>query len=219
MKHNPPAAFKVVKDFEEAVCDYTGAPYCVAVDSCTNAIRLCLNYLWERRRDDDVSVPKHTYISVPMQVELAGYRVEFTDEDWIKRGFYQLSPLPVWDSARLFTSGMWELFLPSIDPYVYARHRFVCLSFHASKHLGIEHGGAILHNAGKEVDYWLRAARHDGRTQGQPISNESVRIVGHHCPMAPSMAAVGLMKMASIPKHNKPLPETYPDLSTFEVFK
>jgi len=41
MRHNP---FKIVSDFEETVADYTGAPYAVAVDSCTNALFLCLKY-------------------------------------------------------------------------------------------------------------------------------------------------------------------------------
>ena len=37
MKHNP---YKIVKMFEEEICDYTGAPYAISVDSCTNALFL-----------------------------------------------------------------------------------------------------------------------------------------------------------------------------------
>ena len=34
-KHNP---YKIVQLLEEEIADYTGAPYVVSVDSCTNAV-------------------------------------------------------------------------------------------------------------------------------------------------------------------------------------
>ena len=37
MKENP---YEVVRMFERAIADYTGAPYAVSVDSCTNALFL-----------------------------------------------------------------------------------------------------------------------------------------------------------------------------------
>ena len=37
MLHNP---YKVVKMFEEEVAHYTGAPYAVSMNSCTNALFL-----------------------------------------------------------------------------------------------------------------------------------------------------------------------------------
>jgi dTDP-4-amino-4,6-dideoxygalactose transaminase len=40
--HNP---YKIVKMFEEEIADYTGAPYAISVDSCTNALFLCCKYL------------------------------------------------------------------------------------------------------------------------------------------------------------------------------
>ena len=42
MKHNP---YKIVKMFEEEIAEYTGAPYAISVDSCTNAIFLVCKYL------------------------------------------------------------------------------------------------------------------------------------------------------------------------------
>ena len=39
--HNP---YKIVRMFEEEVAEYTGAPYAVSVDSCTNAIFLACKY-------------------------------------------------------------------------------------------------------------------------------------------------------------------------------
>ena len=36
--------YKIVTLFEEEIAAYTGAPYAVSIDSCTNALFLCLMY-------------------------------------------------------------------------------------------------------------------------------------------------------------------------------
>ena len=51
--------YKVVQMFEEEVAYYTGAPYAVSVDSCTNALFLCCKYLNVK----DVIIPSKTYLS------------------------------------------------------------------------------------------------------------------------------------------------------------
>jgi dTDP-4-amino-4,6-dideoxygalactose transaminase len=35
---------KITEDFEKALCDYTGAPYAVALDNMSNALFLALYY-------------------------------------------------------------------------------------------------------------------------------------------------------------------------------
>ena len=78
-KHNP---YKIVKMFEEEVADYTGAPFAVAVDSCTNALFLCLmyyRYLGETI-NQPVTIPSKTYLSVPMSIIHAGFEPVF--DDW-----------------------------------------------------------------------------------------------------------------------------------------
>ena len=95
----------------------------------------------------------------------------------------------------------------------------ICLSFHASKTLGIEQGGAILLDD-PEANRWLRRARFDGRTEGIAPKDDLFDEIGWHCYMNPSTAAQGLMKLAVLPKQNYALPnDDYPDLSTIEVFK
>ena len=37
--------FEIVEWFEEAIAEYTGAPYAISCDSCTDAIFLCCKYL------------------------------------------------------------------------------------------------------------------------------------------------------------------------------
>ena len=198
--------FQAVKDFEAALCEYTGAKYAVTVNSRTMALLLAVAY--EIQRDPaftQVSIPARTYVSVPQSVIHAGGRPIFRDEEWIGR--YQLSPLPVWDSARYFTSGM---HMPGC---------FQCVSFHATKILGDTQGGAILHD-NDDADAWLRKARFDGRTEGVPPSVDHFSMVGWHCYMSPDVAARLLHKLSVLPKYNAPLPnDNYPDLSLFEAFK
>lgn len=206
---------QVTVNFERALSEYTGAPYVVAVNSCTMAILLAMKWhLLEHHKDvmqhwinydNSVSIPRRTYVSVPMSVTHAGGRPTFRDEEWI--GEYQLQPWPVWDSARRFTSGM------------YRHGQMQCVSFHASKILGLEQGGAILHDS-PEADWWLRRARFDGRKQGVAPKDDNFTMIGWHCYLNPSTAAQGLLKLHSLPRHNADLPnDPYPDLSTMEIFR
>jgi hypothetical protein len=148
MTANP---FDIVRDFESAIAAYTGAPHVVCTNSCTMAIRLCLD--WERFRKRDaplshfVECVKRTYVSVPMQIKAAGFDILFRDEDW--HGWYQLKPFPIWDSARYFTSGMF-------DEMPWSYERFACVSFHSTKTLGIKRpvfgsGGGWCHTHNREI--------------------------------------------------------------------
>jgi hypothetical protein len=70
---------------------------------------LLLACAWFKRNYDsryEITLPKRTYVGVPMSVIHAGFRVRFIDLNW--HGEYKLSPLPVWDAARRFTSGMYR---------------------------------------------------------------------------------------------------------------
>jgi dTDP-4-amino-4,6-dideoxygalactose transaminase len=194
------SAFDVVKQFESEVARYTGAPYAVAVNSCTAALLLACAY----HKVGEVSLPKLTYVGVPMSVVHAGGSVTFRDEDW--QGEYQLKPYPIWDAARRFTSGM------------YRPGTMQCVSFHISKILGLDQGGAILHDS-PEADAWLRRARFDGRTEGVPPKDDTF-ILGWHCYLSPPVAAQGLWRLACLPQHNADLPRSdYADLSLQAIFK
>ena len=58
-------SFKVIADFENEVANFFGAPYAVAVDCCTHGLELCLRHKGATK----ITVPKHTYLSVPMLAE------------------------------------------------------------------------------------------------------------------------------------------------------
>ena len=208
MSHNPHA---ITRQLEAAVCAYTGAPYAVAVNSCTMALLLAV--AWRLKAESArtfVGIPKRTYCSVPQAVILAGGQPFFRDEDWV--GAYELAPLKVWDSARWFTSGLFQKLTNGSGG-------LVCTSHHCTKTMGDTQGGMILHDSA-EADIWLRKARFDGRTEGVAPKDDTFDMIGWHCYLSPDVAARLLWKLSVLPKHNAPLPnDDYPDLSKFPIFQ
>ena len=209
--------YKIVQDFESAICEYTGAPYCVVTTSCTAALLLACKWFYddpedtfEKRRitpwrNASVAIPAKTYVGVPQSVIHAGFKIDFINKKW--NGGYRLDPLPVWDYARRFTSGM------------YKKGQMQCVSFHWTKILSVGQGGAIL-NDDKKADAWLRRARFDGRTEGVPANTDVIPHLGYHAYMSPRDAAEGISRLAVLPKHNKDLPNSdYPDLSKLPIFQ
>ena len=196
MKHNP---YKVVEMFEEVVAEYTGAPYAIALDNCTDAIFLCCTYL----KVKEVTIPKKTYLSVPQAIMTSGAKVNFEDLEW--SGIYQLKPYPIYDSARRFSSGM---YLPG---------NFMCLSFHPKKILKMRKGGMILTD-NLEAYKWFKKARHEGRDE-IPYIYDNIKTIGWNMYMTPPDAADGLWLMSAMNKHNEDSYENYPDLTNNELFK
>jgi len=198
MLHNP---YKIVKMFEEEVADYTGAKYAVAVDSCTNALFLSCKYL----KVNQVTIPKRTYLSVPMSIIHSGGVVIFEDLHW--NGIYQLKPYPIYDSAKRLTSDM------------YKPGTFMCLSFHIKKQLAISKGGMILTDNEEAVE-WFKRARYEGRSE-KFYKDDDVDMLGWNMYMSPQQAAHGLTLMQNYPKHKEDMTELggYRDLTEFGVFK
>lgn len=198
MRHNP---FKIVDMFEEHMADYTGAPYAVAVDSCTNALFLCCKYF----NVNEVTIPAKTYLSVPQSVIHAGGKIKFREQDW--NGIYQLEPYPIWDAAKRLTSGM------------YISGSFMCLSFHIKKHLKIGKGGMILTDNADAVK-WFKQARYEGRNE-VPYKQDDITVMGWNMYMTPVEAAMGLALMQNYPEHmeDQPEPGGYRDLREFSLFK
>lgn len=202
IKHNP---FQVVRMFEEELCEYTGAPFCVAVDSCTHALLLCLLYHKVQRKE--VIVPRRTYLSVPQAVILAEGVPVFKDIEW--SGAYQLEPFPIWDSAKRLTSDM------------YKPGQFMCLSFHIKKALPIGKGGAILCDDPTAVE-WFKQMRYEGRSE-MNYMQDNIKLTGYNFYMQPEEAARGLWLMMNYPAHVPDLGENdgagYKDLTLNDVFK
>lgn len=208
--------YQVTADLERDLSAYTGAPYAVAVNSCTAALMLAVQWMLEKggALSSNVNIPRRTYVSVPCSIRHAGCGISWRDEDW--RGAYQLKPLPVWDCARRFTSDMYK-FIRGSNGCIGGT--FQCVSFATTKILGIEQGGAILHD-NAEADKWFRRMRFDGRTEGVDPADDTFNVVGHHCLMLPSIAAQLILKLHHLPLHNDDLGDyPYPDLSQHPAFQ
>jgi len=201
MRHNP---YKIVQMLEETIADYTGAPYAISLNSCTNAIFLACR--WVDVRGKEVVIPKRTYLSPPQSILQAGGDLVFEDIQW--EGIYQLKPFPVYDAAKRLTSGM------------YISGSYMCLSFHIKKHLKIGKGGMILCD-NEEAAKWFKARRYEGRTDGLKYHEDTIDEEGWNMYMTPEQAARGLTLMQNYPEHVEDIPEDppYRDLTEFELFR
>ena len=236
-------AFKVVREFEAQLCRYTGAPFAVTTTSCTMALLLAVAWhlrdvspwlvdaqrkIAEQLPDGfpdfrllvNIEIPKCTYVGVPYAIIAAGGKPTFRDQRW--EGMYQLRPLPIWDSARWFTSGLFDVMTAGEVEWRRIANKtgkMVCVSFHWAKTLGLQQGGAILHDD-PEADKWLRRARFDGRTEGVPVAEDDFPLArAWHAYMSPEIAAQGLVKLSHLSPHNAPIPwDNYPDLSKIKAF-
>jgi dTDP-4-amino-4,6-dideoxygalactose transaminase len=204
--------YVVVKMFEEEVARYTGSKYAVSVDSCTNALFLCLKYfkdvvMTNYNDNFQIKIPSKTYLSVPQSIIHAGFEPVFdtTKNDW--KGIYKLDPLPIVDAAKRFTSNMYE------------EGKFMCLSFHIKKHLKIGKGGMILTDDENAVK-WFKKARYEGRSE-KLYHEDDIDMLGWNMYMTPQEASHGLALMQNYPLHVSDLEENqgYRDLTEFTVFK
>ena len=201
MIRNP---FAIVRWFEEEIAHYTGAPYAIATDSCTNAIFLSCKHLGVDGKT--ITVPSRTYLSVPQSVRQAGADVQFEDLDW--KGIYQLKPFPIYDAAKRLTSGM------------YIPGSLMCLSFHFKKHLKIGKGGMILTDNVGAVEH-IKRMRYEGRTENISYHEGIIDEEGWNMYMTPEQAARGLVLLTDHPQNSPDLIEDppYRDLTEFSLFK
>ena len=208
---DPRRAYRVVDDFEAELADYTGAPYAVTVDSCTNAIYAMLTFERVTYGYESVGIPTRTYVGVLQAATNAGYDVEFWEEDWqrFRDPWYCFTGYGfVVDSARYLAR----------DMYAPARGAFVCLSFHAAKQLPLGRGGAVLTDDQRAAE-WLMRFRTDGRAPGDP--HPYATFPAAHIYMPPDTAARGLWILSrwnDAGYSPPPLPrEDYPDLSKLRL--
>jgi dTDP-4-amino-4,6-dideoxygalactose transaminase len=195
--------FDAIIDFEKAVGEYTGAPYVVTTDCCSHAIELSFRYIQSFAKNGcHVTLPKHTYISVPMVFHILGIPYDTKDIEW--EAEYQIQPTLIWDSARRFDSDM------------YRRGQMQCVSFGKGKPLEVGRGGAILLD-NKEACDWLKRASYDGRDLGiTPWQNQTEFRVGYHYMMRPEECIIGL-NLITNNKITHELNHVYPDISKINV--
>lgn len=194
-------SFKTVKEFENKVAEFFGAPYAVAVDSCTHGIELSLRY----KNIKKITVPKRTYISIPFLANKLNIELEWKDEVWTN--YYYLTNNII-DAAVLWKKNS------------YIPNTFMSVSFQFQKHLSLGRGGIILCD-NKEDATQLKKMSYDGRDPNVPWREQDIGTYGYHYYLTPEIAQLGLDKLQdainTIPKQW--IVTDWPDLTQMKIFK
>lgn len=189
-----------VGNFERAIADFFGAPYAVAVDSCTHGVELALRYT----NAEEILVPKRTYLSIPFLSNKLDIDLYWKDEEWVD--YYYLT-YNVIDAAVL-----WK-------PKSYIPETFMGISFQYQKHLSLGRGGVLLMD-NEEAAIQIKKMSYDGRLPNIPWREQNIDTVGYHYYMTPEVAQMGLDKL---PKAIETTPRQWvvtdwPDLTKMDIF-
>ena len=190
-----------VKQFEERIAEFYGSKYAIATDCCTHAIELCLRYTNPKW----LTVPAHTYLSVPMTLDKLGHKYSMTNDMW--ENYYYIGNTQIIDGAVYWKKNSYE------------NHTFLCLSFQFKKHLSLGRGGMILTND-EQAAKDLKKMSYDGRLPDVPWAEQNVDMLGYHYYMTPETAQLGLDKLQTA-IDNDPRQwsyKDYPDLRNMKVF-
>ena len=184
--------FNTLFKFEQAIAEYTGAPYAVVTDGCTHALELCFRY----KHIKYCQFPAHTYVSVLQLMIQLGIKYKLTDEEWV--GEYHFYNTNIWDSARRLERGM------------YRPGSMQCLSFGYGKPMNIGKAGAILLDD-EQAYKVLSRQRSDGRDLHiSPWQDQKIFEQGYHyCPTIET-CQMGLDILPTI--NERPKYIQYPDL-------
>ena len=190
--------FDKIFQFEQALAEFTGAPYVIMTDCCTHAIELCMRY----KKVQKTSFTAFTYLSIPMLMKKLGITYGHISEKWT--GEYRFYGTDIWDSARRLEKNM------------YRPWQMQCVSFGHTKPLQIGRGGAILLDDKAAYDAMI-CMRYDGRDLNiQPwISQQQFR-VGYHYRPTIEEAERGF-ELLSQYQSQTPLLVEYPDLRTITI--
>jgi dTDP-4-amino-4,6-dideoxygalactose transaminase len=169
-------SFEKVKLFENAISEFFNSPHAVAVDCCTHGVELSLRLT----NADKISVPKHTYLSIPMLAHKLGIHLEWKEEKW--HDYYYLTDNVI-DAAILWKKNS------------YIPNTLMSVSFQFKKHLSLGRGGCILTD-NKEAALELKKMSYDGRMFNDiPWTKQNITTMGYHYYMTPETAQLGLDKL------------------------
>jgi dTDP-4-amino-4,6-dideoxygalactose transaminase len=192
--------FNVVTEFENKVAEFFGAPYAVAVDSCTHGVELALRYT----KATAMVSPHRTYLSIPFLAEKLGIQRTWQDIEWTD--YYYVTPNVI-DAAVL-----WK-------PESYIKNTFMGISFQFQKHLSLGRGGILLMD-NEEAAIQIKKMSYDGRLPNIPWRDQDIDTLGYHYYMTPETAQLGLDKL---PKAIETTPRQWvvtdwPDLTQMKIF-
>ena len=210
MSYNP---FQAVEEFEKALAEYCGAPYCCLIDSCTNAFFLTLKFYGIKNKD--IVFPRKTYLSMPMMALATDNRVIFDDYEW--KGIYPITILGRQDLLLIDSA-------KRLHKNDYVPNSVMFKSFHMKKHITSVSGkgGAILTD-NKDLYEWCLKARWEGRTPytDYKAQEQDITIVGFNMNPTPEQAVFLHRQLQKCPDYMPDLEEPggYRNLDEFTVFK
>ena len=196
-------SFTSIKKFENEIAKYFGSPYAVAVDCCTHGIELCLR---RAKLDRPLSIPNHTYISIPFLAKKLNLDWHWREENW--KDYYKLGETNIIDAAVLWKKNS------------YIPNTYMCLSFQFQKHLSLGRGGMILTDDKTSFDE-LKKMSYDGRVPDVPWREQNIDTMGYHYYMTPETAELGLKKLpnAIVNEPRRWHLNDWPDLKKMDIFK
>tara|TARA_B100001094_G_scaffold333329_1_gene410743 strand:+ start:2320 stop:2961 length:642 start_codon:yes stop_codon:yes gene_type:complete len=194
--------------FEKTIAEFFGAPYGVAVDSCTNGLELCFRLDQQQRGKKVIiaKVPLYTYVSIPNMLDKIDQQWKWEDNKWI--GYYNLTD-EIIDAAVYWKKGG---YVPGTK---------MVLSFQRTKHLSTDRGGMILLDNEEDASL-LRKMAYDGRARTDVAWwKQEIDVVGYHYYLSPSKAELGMknfeaVKDAQVKEKNW---DYYRDISNYPIFK
>lgn len=192
-----------VTEFENKIADFFGAPFAVAVDSCTSGVELCLRL----KKTERLFSPRRTYLSIPMLANKLNIPLMWYHQDW--KDFYFVDM----DNLIIDAAVLWK-------PNSYIPGKLMSVSCQYQKHLSIGRAGVILCD-NKEDAIQLKKMSYDGRIPDVPWREQDVDIFGYHYYLQPELALIGLEKLPAAIK-TPPRQWTindWPDLTQMKVFK
>ena len=194
-------SFELVSNFESELADFFGSKYAIVLDSCTHGVELSLRYTNAK----EISVPKHTYISIPFLANKLDIKLNWKDENWVD--YYYLTDNVI-DAAVLWKRNS------------YIPGTFMSISFQFQKHLSLGRGGVILTDD-QDAALELKKMSYDGRLPNIPWREQDIEIFGYHYYMTPEIAKIGLDKLQKAIETNPKqwVVSDWPDLTNMKIFK
>lgn len=166
----------VVEEIEKMFCDFTGARYAAAMNSCTAALHTSCAYLSLKMNKESMKVPEVTHIATAHAVCLTGMEVTLVDVDPVDgiilpeyvtgdeivvhlagQPCEEIKPTTIEDCAHALGTRF------SDGSHVGTRGLCGCFSFYPTKHITSAEGGMLITND-KELYIFARHFRAFGIT-------------------------------------------------------
>ncbi len=199
----------VVSQFEEALCQETGYPHCVALSSCTAALFLALK-AYKFGPGNVIGVPALTFTATAAVVEHVGAQVKFLDVhpiSWLENdgsGAVCDTTITVDLYGQLVGHAKNALLVEdgahAVGADIHGGAETVCLSFYATKNITtMGEGGAVVTRS-KAVADDVRCMSLHGLAEGAwnryaTVRNPEVKRLGYKANMTDAQAAMGLQQL------------------------